>query len=75
MKTKTTPDERFLLKLYQAAQSKGDPYSEIDYRDIDRSTAAKNIVKHLAQANFVKKVDETTIHLTPRGCQFILSLQ
>ncbi len=73
----TTPDERFLAKLYQTAMQNGDPFSEMDYRGIAASiglkeTATKNIVKHLAQANFIKKVDDTTLYLTRHGCDFVL---
>ena len=74
----TTPDERFLLKLYQTAMENGDPFLEIDYRGVARAigqkeTAIKNIIKHLAQANFIKKIDDTTLHLTQNGCNFVLS--
>ncbi len=77
MKSKTTPDERFLIKLYQTAMGGGDPHAMIDYRGVakelgQKETAIKNIIKHLAQANFIKKVDETTLYLTERGCSFVL---
>ncbi len=77
MKPKSTPDERFLIKLYEAAMAGGDPHAILDYRGIAKSlgqkeTATKNIVKHLAQANFLKKWDETTVSLTERGCDFVL---
>lgn len=77
MKSKSTPDERFLIKLYETAMSRGDPYALIDYRGVakelgQKETATKNIIKHLAQANFLKKVDETTLYLTERGCDFVL---
>jgi Mn-dependent DtxR family transcriptional regulator len=73
----TTPDERFLLKLYQIAMENGDPHMAIDFRGVAKSlgqkeTAIKNIVKHLAQANFLKKNDETTVVLTERGCDFAI---
>jgi Mn-dependent DtxR family transcriptional regulator len=77
MKAKTTPDERFLIKVYQTAMEGGDPHALLDYRGIAKSlgqkeTAIKNIIKHLAQANFLKKTDDTTIYLTERGCDFVL---
>lgn len=77
MKAKGTPDERFLIKLYQTAMATGDPHAEIDYRGVakaigQKETAIKNIIKHLAQANFLKKVDDNTVHLTERGCNFVL---
>jgi len=75
----TTPDERFLIKCYQTALAKGDPYQILDYRSIARSigqkeTAMKNIIKHLAQANLIKKIGETTLQLTPRGCALVLEI-
>ncbi len=77
MKSKTTPDERFLIKIYQTAMAGGDPHAIIDYRGVakalgQKETATKNIIKHLAQANFLKKVDETSICLTERGCNLVL---
>lgn len=77
MNPKTTPDERFLIKLYQTAMEAGDPHAAIDYRGVakaigQKETAIKNIIKHLAQANFLNKNDETTVCLTERGCNFVL---
>jgi Mn-dependent DtxR family transcriptional regulator len=77
MKPKSTPDERFLIKLYETAMAGGDPHAMIDYRGIakilgQKETAMKNIIKHLAQANFLKKADETTVYLTERGCDFAI---
>ena len=77
MKSKSTPDERFLIKLYQTAMDGGDPHAIIDYRGIARAMgqkecAMKNIVKHLAQANFIKKIDDTSVYLTEQGCNFAL---
>ncbi len=77
MKSKTTPDERFLIKLYQTAMAGGDPHAIIDYRGVakaigQKETAIKNIIKHLAQANFLNKVDESSVSLTERGCDFVL---
>lgn len=76
-KKSQTPDERLLLKLYQIAMSNGDPFSEIDLRGVapvlgQKQIAVKNIVKLLAQANFIKKIDDVTIHLTQRGCDFVI---
>lgn len=73
-----TPDEKFLIQLYKTAHAGGDPYSGIDYRGIahllgQKELAVKNIVKHLAQANFIKKIDETTVILTSRGFDFVMN--
>jgi predicted transcriptional regulator len=72
-----TPDEKFLIELYRVAQANGDPYLGVDYRGIaaaigQKETAVKNIIKHLAQANFIKKVDGTTVLITSRGCDFVV---
>lgn len=72
-----TPDEKFLIRLYQVAHESGDPYKAIDYRGIavslgQKESAVKNIVKLLAQANFIKKLGDTTILLTPHGSDFVL---
>jgi Mn-dependent DtxR family transcriptional regulator len=68
-----TPDERFMVKLYEEANRNGNPTRPINYQAIGKAiglkvTALKNIVKHLAQANLVRKIDETTLLLTERGC-------
>jgi hypothetical protein len=72
-----TPDERLLLKLYQIAMENGDPYTEIDLRGVapqlgQKEVAVKNIIKLLAQANFIEKVDDSTVLLTQRGCDFVV---
>ena len=74
-----TPDEKFMIKLYEVAKRGGDPCRPINYASVAKSiglkeTALKNIVKHLAQANFVKKIDDTTLLLTERGCAFVLEM-
>jgi Mn-dependent DtxR family transcriptional regulator len=73
-----TPDEKFLIKVYEVALAKGDPCLPVDYYSVAKSlgqkeTAIKNIVKHLAQANFVKKINDMTLSLTKLGCQFVLN--
>ena len=73
-----TPDEKFLIQLYKIAHANGDPYLGVDCRGLavslgQKKTAIKNIIKHLAQANFIKKIDDTTIHITQRGCDFVLN--
>ncbi|HSX38373.1 MAG TPA: hypothetical protein VLE95_06045 [Chlamydiales bacterium] len=72
-----TPDEKFLLQLYRIACAQGDSYISVDYREIaarigQKETAVKNIIKHLAQANFIQKTGETTVIFTKHGCNFIL---
>ena len=72
-----TKDEMFLLKLHEVASSKGDPYTELDRFQIGRllglhDRGIDNIVKHLCQANFVKKGDaDNAIFLTEHGMRLI----
>ncbi len=75
-----TPDEKFMIKLYEVAKKKGDPRRPINYQSVAKmvglkETALKSIVKALAQANLVVKIDDTTLHLTDRGCALVLSLK
>ncbi|MGB7979064.1 MAG: hypothetical protein WCF19_07915 [Chlamydiales bacterium] len=80
MKSKSTPDERFLIKLYETALAGGDPHALIDYRGVAKAlghkeTMVKNIIKHLAQANFLKKGDDSLVCLTEHGCNFVLDFK
>ena len=77
MKNRQTPDEIVMIRLYKIAMDNGDPFFEIDLRGAQpllgqKERAIKNIIKLLAQANFIKKVDDSTVHLTQRGCDFVL---
>lgn len=74
---KITPDEQFLIELYKLAMREGDPFQPVPIHLVatairQRETAVKNIVKHLAQANFLKKGEDDTVYLTPRGCDLVL---
>ncbi len=73
-----TPDERFLIKLCEIATQKGDPFQPVATKHVaqaigQKETAVKNIVKLLAQANFIKKVGDTAVRLTPHGQSFVLN--
>lgn len=75
-----TPDERLLFKLYEIAMKEGDPFTPIDLLRVtpllnQKEIAIKNIIKLLAQANFIKKLDDSTISLTQHGCDFVLDYQ
>lgn len=74
-----TPDEKLMLKFYELAMKEGDPLSPVEAMQAARmlgvkETALKNIIKHLAQANLLIKIDETTIALTQRGCNLVLDI-
>ncbi len=75
-----TSDEKLMLKFYELAMLKGDPHTPIKAIKAAKAigvkeTALKNIIKHLAQANLVKKIDDVMIALTKRGCDFVLEMQ
>jgi Mn-dependent DtxR family transcriptional regulator len=77
---KGTPDERFLCKLYEIALSKGNPLHPVSIMAVAKGIgykelAVKNMVKLLAQANFIKKVSDTQVSLTQNGCDFVLKMQ
>jgi Mn-dependent DtxR family transcriptional regulator len=74
-----TSDELFLLRLHTMANALGDPHKPISIAKVAkavglRETAVKNIVKHLAQANLVEKVEGDRIALTARGISLVHNL-
>ena len=74
-----TSDEKLMLKFYELAMEKGDAYKPVNAMKAAKlmgikETALKTIVKSLAQANFVKKIDDARVCLTERGCEFVQSL-
>ncbi len=76
----TTKDELFLLKLYEIASARGSPDKEVDRYLIGRAIGQNDkgintIVKHLAQANFVKKGHENSVYLTPHGMKLVSDLK
>jgi len=75
----TTKDELFLLKLYEMALASGHLEEEVDRYVIGRAIGQNDkgvdtIVKHLAQANFVKKGEGNFLYLTPHGIQIALQI-
>jgi predicted transcriptional regulator len=80
MKKSTTKDELFLLKLYELAVKKGDPEKEVDRYAIGKAIGMQNhgidtIIKHLAQANFIKKCSDNRVYLTPHGVSLVEHLK
>lgn len=72
----TTKDELFLLKLYEMASQQGNPEEEVDRYAIGRAIGQNDkgvdtIVKHLAQANFVKKGNGSALYLTAHGMRLV----
>lgn len=73
---KTTKDELFLLKLHEFALNSGSFEEEVDRYSIGRAIGQNDhgvdtIVRHLAQANFIKKGEEDAVYLTQNGLNLI----
>ena len=67
-----TKDEFFLVKLHELAVRSGDLFKEIDRYEIGKEIGQNDkgvdtIVNLLAQANFIKKTEGATLHLTEQG--------
>ncbi|MGD0664748.1 MAG: hypothetical protein ABSA17_03330 [Rhabdochlamydiaceae bacterium] len=78
-KKSTTKDELFLLKLYELASKLGSPEEEVDRFVIGRAIGQNDkgvntIVKHLAQANFVKKGSGDALYLTAHGIRLVMQI-
>ncbi len=76
---KQTADERLLIEVYKTALERSDLFEEIDIRPImfaigQKETAVTTILKHLAQANFIIKIDPYIVKLTPHGINFCRNL-
>lgn len=77
---KQSKEERYLVKLYESAKTKGDPEREIDRYEVghilgEHTRSVDNIVRLLCKNNFLKKGDENLVYLTPAGIQFVRSLK
>ena len=74
-----TKDEMFLLKLYELAIERGGPEEAIDRYLMGQAIGQNDkgidtIVRHLAQANFIKKSGENDVYLTPPGLKLVKTL-
>jgi hypothetical protein len=72
----TTKDELFLLKLHELATERGDTRAEFDRFAIGRAIGqndrgANVIARDLAQANFIKKGEESAVYLTDHGLRLV----
>lgn len=77
---KKTRDELFLLKLHEVALKFGDFEQEVDKYMVGKQIGQNekgvdNIVRHLAQANFVKKGDDNSVYLTENGLKLVEQLK
>lgn len=71
-----TKDEHFVIALYEAANSTGDPENpmhryEVGVRAHLNPKGVDAICKLLVQANFIKKSGELDIYLTPHGLKLV----
>jgi hypothetical protein len=76
MYKKQTRDEAFLALLYTLAKKRGDPSTAIDHYEVGRAMnlsvrMTDSVVRHAAQANFIKKGDDNAIYLTPYGVRWV----
>ncbi|MCX6990832.1 MAG: hypothetical protein NTX49_07220 [Chlamydiae bacterium] len=74
-----TKDELYLVKLLGLAERQGNPYAEIDRYEVGQSMgqndkSVDNIVRMLAQTNFIKKGEHSAVFLTPHGEKFVHTL-
>ena len=78
-KKSLTKDEMYLVRLKEMAESSGDLFQEIDRYKVGQAIgqnnrSVDNIVRMLAQANFIKKGEGESIYLTPNGIALVASL-
>ena len=74
-----TRDEVYLVKLAEIAESLGDKFQLVDSYKVGQAIgqnnrSVDNIVRMLAQTNFLKKGEGTLIYLTKNGESLIASL-
>jgi hypothetical protein len=74
-----TKDERFMIKLYELVHASGDDDLILDRYEVGKlagitAKGVEAISKLLLRANFIDKVDEVYIQLTPHGKKLALQL-
>lgn len=75
-----TKEERYILKLYEMATKSGAAQNMKDCYKVGEALGFSDkvvnaLINILAQANFVKKIDDRGIHLTHRGVELAKRLQ
>jgi predicted transcriptional regulator len=78
-KQSLTRDESYLCKLAKMAEASGDKFQEQEIYEVGQAMgqnnrSVDNIVRMLAQTNFVKKGDEGKIYITPHGLSLVEQL-
>jgi Mn-dependent DtxR family transcriptional regulator len=79
MKKSLTKDELFLVKLFDLASRLKSPFETVDRYKVGQAIgqndrSVDNIVRMLAQANFIKKAEGNSIYLTESGVSLVKSL-
>lgn len=74
-----TRDELFLVTLNKLSEKSGDLFSQIDRYVVGQTIgqndrSVDNIVRMLAQANFIKKGNQNSIYLTQQGVDLARNL-
>ena len=69
-----TKDELFLIKLYELSKEEEVDRYEVGRKMGQNDRSVDNIVKLLAQTNFIKKGDGDSIYLTDLGRQLVEDL-
>ena len=75
-----TKDELYLVKLLELAEKLGDIFTEIDRYVVGKAIgqndkSVNNIVRMLAQTNFIKKGEGDAIFLTRQGQAYVNNLK
>ncbi len=74
-----TRDEVYLCKVAKIARESGDVFQEVGIYAVGQAMgqnnrSVDNIVRMLAQTNFVKKGEEGNVYLTPLGLSLVEEL-
>ena len=74
-----TPEERLLLQVYDMAAGRGDLYGDLDPWEVASELQlspkkAKTLLRNLYQGNFLKKVSDQALRLTPHGERYVNQL-
>ncbi len=78
-KVSLTRDEIFLCRLASIAESSGNIFQQVDSYVVgsaigQNNRSVDNIVRMLAQTNFIKKGQGTLVYLTANGLNLVKSL-
>ncbi len=74
-----TKEEKYLVNVYQTALKLGDIYCAVDRFEVGNAIGLhprgiKTISHQLTQANFIKKISDSQVSLTPHGEKLVHNL-